>query len=199
MVETNTLSSVAETPSSSNSPSVPLLIVTSPLHPASPNAPAITVTRDLRVDDENNEMENYDDLDDDVFLANNEEEHNSSNSSHEDEMFPCRLFRAADSSVVRDRLVVEQFISDRLDAVLGKEEDDKETLLRRCLAEQLECPVCQEQAAREVFQCHRGHIMCHSCRPRLLTCPVCRAFLAGPPIRNMALERIAQALRATVG
>merc|ERR1712112_140523 len=111
--------------------SAPLIVLTSPLHPASPHAPAITITRDLALDGENNQFSSYDDLEDDVFLSN-DEQFLGPPSPHEDEMFPCSVFRAADSTLVRDRLVVEKFIADRLDAVLGKEEDDEDVLVK-CL------------------------------------------------------------------
>ena len=69
-----------------------------------------------------------------------------------------------------------------------------EEFLTLCLLEQLECPVCQEQAGGEIYQCYRGHVMCGNCRPRLHTCPVCRAALLGPPIRNRALENLSMAI-----
>ncbi len=46
----------------------------------------------------------------------------------------------------------------------------------------------------QVLQCVRGHVLCASCLSRLALCPVCRVPLDGPPIRNLALERLLRLL-----
>merc|ERR1719516_38244 len=65
------------------------------------------------------------------------------------------------------------------------------TSIVKSVEEALECPVCRDRVGKEVYQCHRGHIMCQTCRARLLTCPVCRSLLTLPAIRNRAMERLA--------
>ena len=40
------------------------------------------------------------------------------------------------------------------------------------------------------FQCHAGHLVCSSCRPKLTCCPTCRGQLGGN-IRNLAMEKVA--------
>ena len=42
------------------------------------------------------------------------------------------------------------------------------------MEEELQCPICFETARSPVYQCPEGHIICHSCRPRVTRCPVCR-------------------------
>ena len=43
---------------------------------------------------------------------------------------------------------------------------------------------------RLLFQCHAGHLVCSSCRPKLTCCPTCRGQLGGN-IRNLAMEKVA--------
>ena len=40
------------------------------------------------------------------------------------------------------------------------------------------------------LQCHAGHLVCSSCRPKLTCCPTCRGQLGGN-IRNLAMEKVA--------
>ena len=41
-------------------------------------------------------------------------------------------------------------------------------------AADLECPVCLEEAAAPIYSCPMVHLICSSCRPRVLLCPECR-------------------------
>ena len=41
-------------------------------------------------------------------------------------------------------------------------------------AADLECPVCLEEAAAPIYSCPKVHLICSSCRPRVLLCPECR-------------------------
>ena len=97
----------------------------------------------------------------------------------------------------RVQQTVESFIASRLEAMAGVEaavwcREERCLTLSNQLQDSLECPVCRDLLVRaEIYQCHAGHLMCGSCRVRLLTCPVCRAPLTLPPIRNRAMERLA--------
>ena len=42
------------------------------------------------------------------------------------------------------------------------------------MEDELQCPICFETARSPVYQCPEGHIICHTCRPRVTRCPVCR-------------------------
>ena len=80
------------------------------------------------------------------------------------------------------------------------------------LASLFECPVCFDYVLPPIlqvslvdnndsaemvfimrsalFQCHAGHLVCSSCRPKLTCCPTCRGQLGGN-IRNLAMEKVA--------
>lgn len=45
------------------------------------------------------------------------------------------------------------------------------------LAALFECPVCFEIVLPPIMQCHVGHLVCSSCRPKLSCCPTCRGTL----------------------
>ena len=140
------------------------------------NLPSIIVTRDSREEDFNHT--------------------NLTPPAEAEQLFPQSIYNAAASEDPSDVETVEDFIQNRL-AKLGlvphRREERKEEL-RSVLEEVLECPVCRDRVCGEVFQCHEGHIMCSTCRVRVLTCPVCRTLLTLPPIRNRALERLARVI-----
>jgi len=59
----------------------------------------------------------------------------------------------------------------------------------------LECIVCLEMMGCNgsyVFQCFQSHLICHSCRPKLDRCPVCREPYPNKMIRNRMAEKISQ-------
>jgi len=58
------------------------------------------------------------------------------------------------------------------------------------LASLFECPVCFDYVLPPILQCHAGHLVCASCRPKLTSCPTCRGPLGGN-IRNLAMEKVA--------
>ncbi|KAK5639294.1 hypothetical protein RI129_011786 [Pyrocoelia pectoralis] len=60
------------------------------------------------------------------------------------------------------------------------------------LAALFECPVCFEIVLPPIMQCHVGHLVCSSCRPKLSCCPTCRGTLGN--IRNLAMEKVANNL-----
>ncbi|XP_003792489.1 E3 ubiquitin-protein ligase SIAH1-like [Otolemur garnettii] len=55
-----------------------------------------------------------------------------------------------------------------------------------------ECPVCFEYVLPPILQCQRGHLVCISCRRKLISCPTCRGPLGF--IRNLAMEKLANSL-----
>jgi len=177
---------------------IPMILVTSPLlEPTNPAMPSIILTREVTELD-TGEEENY--------------------------LYPDSLFLAARSPDPMRQGNVERFIAERLAGLVTNDEetddeeeisdeevevfDDEEAVIQDvegdclcsrlvgCLEESLECPVCREQAVpgSPLYQCPSGHVLCASCRARLLTCPVCREVLSLPAIRNRALERLASLL-----
>ena len=57
------------------------------------------------------------------------------------------------------------------------------------LKDVLECPVCLKvPRSAPVFQCERGHVVCHECHPKLVTCPVCRLPLGNT--RSLISEKV---------
>merc|ERR1712096_263142 len=38
----------------------------------------------------------------------------------------------------------------------------------------LECPVCLETATIPIYRCPESHLICSSCRPKVVECPECR-------------------------
>lgn len=66
------------------------------------------------------------------------------------------------------------------------------TELNKELASIFECPVCYDYVLPPIFQCHRGHLVCINCRPKLTCCPSCRGSLRS--IRNLAMEKVANSV-----
>ncbi|XP_035928178.1 E3 ubiquitin-protein ligase Siah1-like [Halichoerus grypus] len=60
------------------------------------------------------------------------------------------------------------------------------------LASLFECPVCFDYVLPPILQCHSGHLVCTTCRPKLKCCPTCRGPLAS--IRNLAMEKVASSV-----
>ncbi|XP_032736093.1 E3 ubiquitin-protein ligase SIAH1A-like [Lontra canadensis] len=60
------------------------------------------------------------------------------------------------------------------------------------LASLFECPVCFDYVLPPILQCHGGHLVCSTCRPKLSCCPTCRGPLAS--IRNLAMEKVANSV-----
>ena len=71
--------------------------------------------------------------------------------------------------------------------------------------EALTCPVCLETASAPLFTCHQMHLVCGGCRPRLVTCPECRAGYSGNTRHRWAerevehLQRLKQELSVLTG
>jgi len=54
----------------------------------------------------------------------------------------------------------------------------------------LECPVCYTvPRSGPIYQCNRGHIVCHECRPMLKICPQCKATLKHN-VRSLIAEKM---------
>jgi hypothetical protein len=160
---------------------MPSIVITSPiLESADKDMPSITVTRD---------MDDQDYVSTDLTLDNV-----IINNSETAGLYPPSLFIAARSSNPRTQNSVEDFIQSRLSSISSEPASCRCISIMKSVEESLECPVCRDKVGREVYQCHRGHIMCQGCRARLLTCPVCRALLTLPAIRNRAMERLASIL-----
>lgn len=51
----------------------------------------------------------------------------------------------------------------------------------------IECPVCFNIILPPIFQCSMGHLLCVTCRAKLMACPLCRESLSN--IRNLAIEK----------
>ena len=160
---------------------MPSIVITSPLLESGDKAmPSITVTRDM--DDQDYEPT---DLTLDNVIVNN---------SDTPGLYPPSLYIAARSSNPSTQKSVEDFIQSRLNSFSSSPASCRCSSIMASVEESLECPVCRDRVGREVYQCHRGHIMCQGCRARLLTCPVCRSLLTLPAIRNRAMERLASIL-----
>ena len=160
---------------------MPSIVITSPLLESGDKAmPSITVTRDM--DDQDYEPT---DLTLDNVIVNN---------SDTTGLYPPSLYIAARSSNPSTQKSVEDFIQSRLNSFTSSPASCRCTSIVASVEEALECPVCRDRVGREVYQCHRGHIMCQGCRARLLTCPVCRSLLTLPAIRNRAMEKLASIL-----
>jgi len=58
------------------------------------------------------------------------------------------------------------------------------------LKDYFECPICLNVPRKApIWQCDKGHTICSSCRPKVVTCPQCRArYTAGN--RNYFAERL---------
>lgn len=56
----------------------------------------------------------------------------------------------------------------------------------------LTCPVCMERIFPPFEQCHRGHLLCTTCRSKCRICPICRGTISG--VRNLPLEKLADQL-----
>ena len=54
----------------------------------------------------------------------------------------------------------------------------------------LQCPVCLETAAGEIFSCIQQHLVCSQCRPRVVECPQCRQLYPPTPIRHRYAEKM---------
>ena len=79
-----------------------------------------------------------------------------------------------------------------------RREDWRRTLSIEEIMAMVECAVCCEEMAppRTIFQCSQGHPVCSSCRPRLRSCPTCRASFMG---RAIGMEQLVQAVRDREG
>ncbi|XP_026482518.1 E3 ubiquitin-protein ligase sina-like [Ctenocephalides felis] len=64
--------------------------------------------------------------------------------------------------------------------------------LNHSLLNILLCPVCWEYITPPINQCKMGHLICASCKGRLMTCPTCRSSFAAK--RNLAMEKVANKL-----
>ena len=160
---------------------IPTIVITTPvLESSNKDIPSVTVTRNVDEQDYNST-----DITMDSTILNN---------SNATGLYPPSLFIAAKSSNPRTKRNIEDFIQSRLDTLVPSTASCRCSSIVKSVEEALECPVCRDRVGKEVYQCHRGHIMCQTCRARLLTCPVCRSLLTLPAIRNRAMERLASIL-----
>ena len=56
-----------------------------------------------------------------------------------------------------------------------------------------EYPCCYEYILPPIWQCKQGHLICTSCKNKVLSCPTCRGTL--DTIRCLALEKISESLQ----
>merc|ERR1711915_196157 len=158
---------------------LPKILVTSPVFEIDEgDIPSITVTREMDEEDYNSNAHITDESESITVDTNN--------------LYPPSIYLAAKSTNPQARSNVEVFIQSRLASITSSEKSSscKCSRISEFVEEWLECPVCRDRVGKEVYQCHRGHLMCASCRVRLLTCPVCRSLLTLPAIRNRAVEQI---------
>eukprot|EP00092_Neocalanus_flemingeri_P093840 GFUD01119307.1.p1 GENE.GFUD01119307.1~~GFUD01119307.1.p1 ORF type:complete len:287 (+),score=120.67 GFUD01119307.1:63-923(+) len=80
--------------------------------------------------------------------------------------------------------------------------DETRRTLQRFIKEKeedVECPVCLEEAAPPIFSCKEMHIICCSCREQVVTmgnrCPVCRVKYGKNKVRHRFAEKICEELR----
>ena len=62
----------------------------------------------------------------------------------------------------------------------------------------LECIVCYDVTAGQVYSCEQDHLLCHDCKsnPNVLTCPTCRQNFENIPVRrNRLAEKMIGALK----
>ena len=62
----------------------------------------------------------------------------------------------------------------------------------------LECIVCYDVTAGQVYSCEQDHLLCHDCKsnPNVLTCPICRQNFENIPVRrNRLAEKMIGALK----
>merc|ERR1712129_430500 len=84
---------------------------------------------------------------------------------------------------IESTVVVNPFLDFIKEAITSKSQD-------------LECPVCLEEANNPIYSCPaRGHILCSSCRPAVSWCPECRESLGTEWIRHRFAERTAEELQ----
>ncbi|CAL8068180.1 unnamed protein product [Orchesella dallaii] len=54
----------------------------------------------------------------------------------------------------------------------------------------VKCPICFQTPELQIFQCVRGHTICHVCILKIQLCPQCRIPYGSTKIRNRVLEQI---------
>ena len=163
---------------------LPQILVTSPVFEVDEgDIPSITVTREMDDEDYNSNAHIIEDAEPFTVDTNS--------------LYPPSLFIAAKSTNPQARSNVEVFIQSRLASITSSEKTSscKCSRISEFVDGWLECPVCKDRVGKEVYQCHRGHLMCATCRVRLLTCPVCRSLLTLPAIRNRAVEQIVDEMK----
>ena len=56
----------------------------------------------------------------------------------------------------------------------------------------LECPVCLEVVEEPpIYRCQQEHLVCSSCRTKIVECPECRERYSGDPVRHRFAEKMA--------
>ncbi|XP_072160944.1 uncharacterized protein [Bemisia tabaci] len=86
----------------------------------------------------------------------------------------------------------------------GKKEDDPNANMQRSRSYRtrilkrwravMKCPICLFTAEPPFELCSNGHRICHQCRVRLQSCPICRVSLA-KNVKDRAMEELHKALR----
>merc|ERR1719436_1418295 len=76
----------------------------------------------------------------------------------------------------------------RLLSFLTKSINEKEEAIQQKESD-LECPVCLEIPAGQIFSCVQQHLVCSQCRPRVSQCPQCRRLYPRTPIRHRYAEK----------
>jgi E3 ubiquitin-protein ligase SIAH1 len=89
-----------------------------------------------------------------------------------------------------------------LSDTLNKQKSDDASRKRKAdevvdaLRKQVECPVCYESMESPIFQCIKGHVICHGCKDQLnlpKKCPTCRVVLRDD-MRCLVLEQMADTM-----
>ncbi|CAA7032668.1 unnamed protein product [Microthlaspi erraticum] len=51
--------------------------------------------------------------------------------------------------------------------------------------DRLDCPICSKPFTVPIFQCDNGHVICDSCRPKVIKCPFCALPMGNNRCRGM--------------
>ncbi|GBP32828.1 E3 ubiquitin-protein ligase SIAH1 [Eumeta japonica] len=105
----------------------------------------------------------------------------------------CSGINVSSSSSVSEPLESSQFTQGGRSRPLETSELTKVSEINQSLLRLLECPVCLEFMEPPMSQCRRGHLVCSSCRARIISCPICRTAFSS--VRNRAMEAVSEIVR----
>jgi len=80
---------------------------------------------------------------------------------------------------------------------IGKHETRKNLqIFIQDMVKDLECPVCMEESAAPIFSCMQMHVICSTCRDKVVgnSCPVCRGSYGLERMRHRFAEKISEKL-----